>query len=177
MKSCRAEINNCLVGVLEKHYEQRTYLDSCRNKGFPTKKFAIISHNPLERSLNSMLGEIIIWDTNPPSPRSAGFQNQVTIHLISRFISLLYSEWYEFGLSNNATWSNESKTLPVDESSFASIVFFSFFHFFLGPHLWHMEVPRLGVQSELQLPAYATATAMSDLSRICNLRLIAMPEP
>ena len=29
---------------------------------------------------------------------------------------------------------------------------------FLGPHLWHMKVPRLGVESELQLPAYATAT-------------------
>ena len=25
-----------------------------------------------------------------------------------------------------------------------------------------MEVPRLGVESELQLPAYATATAMTD---------------
>ena len=28
---------------------------------------------------------------------------------------------------------------------------------FLGPHSWHMEVPRLGVKLELQLPAYATA--------------------
>ena len=28
--------------------------------------------------------------------------------------------------------------------------------------LWHMEVPRLGVQSELQLLAYATATAWQD---------------
>ena len=36
-------------------------------------------------------------------------------------------------------------------------------------YLWHMEVPRLGVQSELQLPAYTTATATPDLSRICNL--------
>ena len=26
-------------------------------------------------------------------------------------------------------------------------------------HLWHIEVPRLGVKSELQLLAYATATA------------------
>ena len=25
---------------------------------------------------------------------------------------------------------------------------------FLGPHLQHMEVPRLGVESDLQLPAY-----------------------
>ena len=32
-----------------------------------------------------------------------------------------------------------------------------------------MEVPRLGVESELQLPVYTTATAMPDPSRICNL--------
>ena len=33
-----------------------------------------------------------------------------------------------------------------------------FFYFsFLGPHLWHMEVPRLGAESELQLLAYTTA--------------------
>ena len=30
-------------------------------------------------------------------------------------------------------------------------------------------MPRLGVELELQLPAYAMATAMGDLSRICNL--------
>ena len=29
---------------------------------------------------------------------------------------------------------------------------------FLGLHLQHMEVPSLGVNSELQLPAYTTAT-------------------
>ena len=40
---------------------------------------------------------------------------------------------------------------------------------FLGLHLWHMEVPRLGVKSELQLPAYTTATAMQDLSHVCDL--------
>ena len=28
----------------------------------------------------------------------------------------------------------------------------------LGPHLQHVKVPRLGVESELQLPAYAAAT-------------------
>ena len=32
-----------------------------------------------------------------------------------------------------------------------------------------MEVPRLGVESELQLLAYTTATAMPDLSLVCNL--------
>ena len=41
----------------------------------------------------------------------------------------------------------------------AQWVLFNLFNFFfLGPHLWHMEVPRLGVDSELQLLAYTTAT-------------------
>ena len=33
---------------------------------------------------------------------------------------------------------------------------------FLGIHLQHMEVTRLGVESELQLLAYVTVTAMQD---------------
>ena len=35
--------------------------------------------------------------------------------------------------------------------------------------MWHMEVLRLGVESELQLPAYATATATQDSSQVCDL--------
>ena len=45
-----------------------------------------------------------------------------------------------------------------------------FFSPFLGLHLGHVEVPRLGVKSRLQLPAYATATATEDPSRACDLR-------
>ena len=41
---------------------------------------------------------------------------------------------------------------------------------FLGPHLRHMEVPRLGVASELQLPAHTTATATPDPSCVSDLR-------
>ena len=47
-------------------------------------------------------------------------------------------------------------------------IFIYLFFVFSGPHPWHMEVPRLGGESELQLPAYTTATATLDLSRICN---------
>ena len=63
-------------------------------------------------------------------------------------------------------------------SHFEFILFFVFCLFlllllllllFLGPLLRHMEVPRLGVQSELQPPAYARATATQDPSRVCNL--------
>ena len=50
------------------------------------------------------------------------------------------------------------------------VFLFLFFLSFLGLTR-HMEVPRLGVQAELQLPAYtaATATATWDLSCICDL--------
>ena len=44
-----------------------------------------------------------------------------------------------------------------------------FLSFFFGPQTWHIEVPRLGVESELQLPAYATATATQDPSCVCDL--------
>ena len=37
-----------------------------------------------------------------------------------------------------------------------AIRFSTFFFFFLGLHPQAMKVPRLGVKSELQLPAYTT---------------------
>ena len=49
-------------------------------------------------------------------------------------------------------------------------IFVCLFVCLLGPYPWHMEVPRLGIESELQLPAYSTtATAMWDPSCICDL--------
>ena len=44
-----------------------------------------------------------------------------------------------------------------------SFLFVCLFALFF-PHLRHMEVPRLGVKSELQQLAYSTATATPDLS-------------
>ena len=53
------------------------------------------------------------------------------------------------------------------------LTLFTFFFFvflpFLGLLLQHMEVHRLGVESELQSLAYTTATATRDLSRVCKL--------
>ena len=52
----------------------------------------------------------------------------------------------------------------MNSFSFLFLFFLFFFFCFLGPHLRHMEIPRLGVKLELQLPVYTTATAMQDLS-------------
>ena len=55
--------------------------------------------------------------------------------------------------------------------------FFFFFFPFLRPYLLHMEVPELGVELELQLLAYAPATAMWDPHRICDLPHSSGPDP
>ena len=52
--------------------------------------------------------------------------------------------------------------INLSVASYLLQVFFFFWLVFLGLHLRHVEVPRLGVQSELLLPAYTTATATPD---------------
>ena len=52
------------------------------------------------------------------------------------------------------------------------IFIYLFIYCFLGPHPWHMEGPRLGTELELQLLAYAIATAMQDLSHVCDLHQV-----
>ena len=44
----------------------------------------------------------------------------------------------------------------------------------LGPHLQHMEVPKRGVQLELQLPAYATATAAQGMRATSSTYTLAL---
>ena len=52
---------------------------------------------------------------------------------------------------------------------------------FLWPQVQHMEVPRLGVKLELQLPAHTTATAKQNPSRVgdlhCSLQQCQTPHP
>ena len=72
----------------------------------------------------------------------------------------------------------ETGSLPIDHISLGlkqhdfTILFLFIYLFilvFLGPHPGHMEVPRLGVESELQPPAYTRATATPEPSLVFNL--------
>ena len=54
------------------------------------------------------------------------------------------------------------KQFHLEGVSRECIYLFFFFFCFLGLHLQHTEVPRLGVELELWPPAYATATATPD---------------
>ena len=64
-------------------------------------------------------------------------------------------------------WTVELCKVEMTPNCF--LFFFFLFFVFLGLHPWHMEVPRLGVELELQLLAYTIATAMWDPSFIFNL--------
>jgi len=53
---------------------------------------------------------------------------------------------------------------------FTYLPIYLFIYFaFLWPYLQHMEVPRLGVELELQLLASTAATTTQDLSCVCDL--------
>ena len=52
---------------------------------------------------------------------------------------------------------------------FVYLYLFIYLCCFLGLQMLHMEVPRLGVESELQLPACTTATATQDPRHVCDL--------
>ena len=76
------------------------------------------------------------------------------------------SSWILVGLAT----TEPQRELP-QTNNFSLLVLFFFLSFlpFLGLHLWHMKVPRPGVESEPQLPVFATVTTMQDLSHVCNL--------
>ena len=49
------------------------------------------------------------------------------------------------------------KEIQLYEVTLIYLNIYTYFFVFLGPHLWHMEVPRLGVKTKLQLSAYTIA--------------------
>ena len=95
---------------------------------------------------------------HPSLPRTVLFYICLCIYM---FIYIINS--FQFHCQNILVWRISCTiTIPMG--------LILFVYFFLGPHLQHMEVPRLGVESELQLLAYTTAMATPVPSDICNLR-------
>ena len=86
--------------------------------------------------------------------------SQILFKIIYLFIYFLYPDsWMLFSHFLATSWI----------FCFCPPLLTSFLFVFLGLHSWHMEVPRLGVESELQLPAYTTAIATQDPSCIWDL--------
>ena len=75
----------------------------------------------------------------------------------------LSSHLYLFYLSPNMAFQSNpiSKATPLNIPLCVFVCFLAFFAF-LGLHLGHMEVPRLGVKSELHLQPTLPLTATPD---------------
>ena len=114
--------------------------------------FAIFaSHCFFKKDIKHKL-ELNCWHNSPLfSPEVTAVLSQWLITLMHIFISpyihiwplIMYNITYVFGTKYKMILS---VTLTC---SFLSMRHFTFFVFFLGLHLQHMEVPRLGVQWEL----------------------------
>ena len=68
-------------------------------------------------------------------------------------------------------FKNIKKLVSIHAYQYGNVKMLTVFFFvgFLGPHLWHMEVLRLGVELELQLPACAAARAVREPSPVFGL--------
>ena len=94
-----------------------------------------------------------------------GVKDNSGVNKVNRIHESLKTEWL-YLLHGDSLHYHFSLFLKASLGKSAS---FFFFLFFLGTHLQHMEVPMLGVESELQLQTYTTAIAAQDLSHMCDL--------
>ena len=116
-----------------------------------------------------------LWTGLPASALTAQPSTPVSIHSLQRLFIYLFTYLFIFLGSSEACGSSQTRDVTAATTLDSltarpqgnSLRFFFFFP--LGPHLWHKEVPRLGVQSELQLLVYTTATVTQNLSPICDL--------
>ena len=90
---------------------------------------------------------------------------------------LVMRRWLPLGLDKVQFHSQQNCLVPspfITHSSMQPPIhlhfffFFFFFFCFLGPHLRHMQVARLGVQSDMSA-TYTTATAMPDPTCVFDL--------
>ena len=100
-------------------------------------------------------------------------QRILIIHLLSYYSPKIVWTTYWFIQLSFLTPSFHFFPLTTPLWTIILLFIYLFIHLFIfvfsGPHQCHMEVPMLGIESELQLWAYTTATAMQDRSHICDL--------
>ena len=90
--------------------------------------------------------------------------------------AIALTNWLRPGIEPTSPWIARFVTTEQWWEIPLFLIYLFIFVVFLGPHQWHMEFPRLGVESELQLLAYTIATT-PDPSCVCDLppQLMAIP--
>ena len=103
-----------------------------------------------------------------PASTQTGRGPPVCLPPISTFTSILESHCSK---ELSEAWrGNEMQGLWTKYKRFGLLIIVLLFIFLFRAVPAHMEIPRRGVESELQLMAYTTATATPDPSCLCDLR-------
>ena len=127
-------------------------------------------HCPISYQLTITDCPIGISDSTSPEPdRSSSSSPPQILETLSHLRQQTPTPSHLNPMPGSHPWSSSFPSLHGPNSGPQISFLFFFSSVLLGPHLQRMEVPRLGVQSALLLPAYTTATAMQDPSRICDL--------
>ena len=155
------------VGYI-KDYEGATLMGCELNPRIPYTEFSVIIKKQKEVSMQlpqvpSAQASLHWGEVHPPGCRCTGVLGIITsvCCAVSRFLP-------SFFLPSLPPFLPLSRSLSLRPFFFfflfPSLPFFLSLIFlfvcFLGPHPQHMKVPRLGVEWELQLLAYTTATAI-----------------
>ena len=121
-----------------------------------------------------------VWSELQQLRIRAASATYTTVHSNARSLT----HWVSPGIEPTTSWFQRQILNPLSESRDRThnlsgsltteprreLLFLSFFFFFfLGLHIQHKEVLRLGVESELQPLAYTKARATPDPSLFCNL--------
>ena len=119
-----------------------------------------------------MASDVMGFSSHPNNPRST-MSTSVFVPLPNSGHNQLWFLFILFRMRDYVCQSYFTLKIICDYSAFLPVTlkisFLFFFFGFLGLPPRHMVVPRLGVESELQLSAYSTATATRDPSCICDL--------
>ena len=121
-----------------------------------------------QRHSQSERGKCLLTPHPPsflPGPFSWSFRHK----LIRKFIFVLTVMELCFFSSHCCSFSLDAHRSVLKSFLTPHPQIFFFFSFLLETLPRHMEVPRLGVKLELQVPAYTTTRATPDQSQVCKL--------
>jgi len=97
------------------------------------------------------------WDASPQKDLSGG-SGSLWLRKNSVSEQHLLKKTHGRSAAQSQRWQRKKiKRRNHYENLWRALFFFFFFLSFLGPRLRHLEIPRLGVKSELQLLTYTTA--------------------
>ena len=96
-----------------------------------------------------------------PSTANLSFPKTTDVFYISWPVMPKFSVTFDSIILSLLSLVSKRQSHIINSTISLSFFFFFFFFCFLGPYPWHIEVPRLGVKSELQLPPHTTVYATS----------------